>query len=132
MKTLTVTMINKFRMTNMDWMGYTLMRDEEFDFHHIKKKCNGGQLIITNGAILVRGVSHPYIHVIESRDLDRFIYLNQILKCINSQGYMPTEKQLDLIDSVLASFEREYCGKTSSSGKVLIKEQYTRRLKRYI
>lgn len=129
MRQITITMINKFRMTNMDWMGYTLMRDEEFDFHHIKKKCDGGPLIINNGAILVRGVSHSYIHIIESRDLDRFRYLNVILKCINSQGHMPTEKQLDLIDSVLSSFEREYSGKTLKSGKPLIKELYVLRRK---
>ena len=130
MKTITIDMINKFEMVNMDWMGYILINDEEFDFHHIKKKCDGGQLIISNGAILIRGVSHPYIHIIESRDLDRFIYLNQVLKCINIQGHMPTEKQLCLIDSVLTSFEKEYSSARSSSGKILIKEQYTRRLKR--
>ncbi len=127
MKHVTIKMINQFKMTNMDWMGYTLMRGEEFDYHHIEKKCDGGPLTIANGAILVRGVSHPYIHTIELKDPEMFIYLNRILKCINAQRHMPTEKQLDLIDSVLRSFEREYSGKTFNSGKPIVKELYIKR-----
>ncbi len=131
MRSITITMINEFKMTNMDWMGYVLQRGEEYDFHHIKKKCKGGQVIIPNGAILTRNVSHPYLHVIELKDLDVYKYVNNILKAINTQGYMPTENQLKLIDSVLAGFEREYSGKTFNSGKPIIKESYVlRRIKR--
>ncbi len=129
MRPITVTMINKFKMTNLDMMGYTLIKGDEFDFHHIEKKCDGGKLIIPNGAILIRGVSHLYLHTIELKDLDAFRYVNRILKAINTQGYMPTEKQLDLIDDVLTVFEREYSGKTFSSGKPIVKELYIQRRK---
>lgn len=129
MRKITRLMINEFKMTNIDMMGYTLMRGESFDFHHIKKKCDGGPLTKRNGAILTQTVSHPYLHVIEIKDLDVYRYINRILKAVSEQGYMPTPKQLELIDSVLTSFEREYSGKTFNSGKPVVKELYVRRRK---
>lgn len=133
MKQVTKLMVNEYKMTNIDWMGYTLIKGDEYDFHHIRKKSKGGKLNPSNGAILVSGVSHPYIHVIEFKDPEMFRYLNRILKCINEQKHMSTERQLKMIDLVLASFEREYIGKTFNSGKPVIKELYIdRRIKQYV
>lgn len=127
MKSITNLMIIKWNMTNQCWMGYEVKRDNPFTFHHLRKKCHNGKLEINNGAILTRN-AHEYLHIIESRDLDMYEYINAILKEINIQGYMPIERQLKAIDSILNQFAREHCGDRARNGNLLIKERY---LKKY-
>lgn len=126
MAKLTKIMIEIWKMQNIDWMGYFVDDPRKFTYHHIEKKENNGKTTIDNGAIL--GTSHPYLHLIESKDLELYVYLNNILKNINSQRQMPTKQQLLAIDSCLRQFEREYSGKVTQKGKILIKEEYTRRI----
>lgn len=57
-----------------------------------------------------------------------YIYLNNILKEINNQGYMPIYRQYKAIDSILRQFEIEHCSDRTKKGKLLIKEEYTKRL----
>lgn len=111
-------------MTDTDWLGYNL--PERFTYHHIIKKCDGGERTINNGAVLYIS-SHSYLHTIENYDLDKYIFINRILKDINNQRIIPTTEQLKQIDYVLKEFEAEYDGYISSRGKVLIKEEYKKR-----
>lgn len=120
------TMINLYKMTNMDWMGYKLVNNDIFTYHHIVKRENGGKATIDNGAILT-SVSHPYLHIIEYKDLDMYKFINRILKDINTQRYMPSEMQLLIIDNVLKQFEREHCTDYTKKRKLLIKEEYVNR-----
>lgn len=115
-------MIKIWDMTTMDWLGYD--NEEKYSFHHIQKKCNQGKTIISNGAVLHQNSSHPYLHTIEYYDLDKYIYLNTILRQINGQKYMPTKEQLKQIRYVLKEFQNEYEGKESSRGKPIIKKEY--------
>lgn len=64
----------------MDMMGYILMRVKVSTFIIFKRSNDGGPLIKRNGAILTQTVSHPYLHVIELKDLDVYRYVNRILK----------------------------------------------------
>ena len=114
-------MIKSWNMSTMDWLGYDNL--EKYSFHHIKKKCNGGKQIITNGAVLHIS-SHSYLHTIENYDLDRYIFLNTILKVVNEQNTMPSIEQLKQIKLVLKGFQNEYEGKLSSRGKEIIKKEY--------
>lgn len=114
-------MIQIWNMDTMDWLGYD--NDEKYSFHHIKKQCDGGEKIISNGA-LIHTSSHSYIHTIEHYDLDRYIYINTILKAINEQKYMPSKEQLEQIKLALLGFQNEYEGKVSSRGKPIIKKEY--------
>lgn len=128
MKEVTRVMIYEWNMKEFDWMGYKMSKDNQYSYHHaFIPKRHGGRETISNGAILCAKSSHPYIHVIESRDLDRYAYLTCILKEINEQHYMPTKEQLQRIRSCLESFESEYSGARTRKGKVLIKEIYTKR-----
>ena len=108
-------------------MGYQLMKGEEFTFHHILKKEHGGDYGLKNGAILCGKTAHPYIHIVEQRDLDIFIFINKVLKQINNQGHVPDINQLKRINDVLKIFEREHQGEITSKGKILIKDEYTER-----
>lgn len=129
MKKITITMINLWNMENVDWLGYELQKGDYLSFHHIVPKREHGKRIIDNGAILSGKVSHPYIHLIESKDIEIYSYINNMLKTINNQRYMPTKQQLLAIDSVLKQFEREHSGDKTLKGNDLIKEEYTKRVK---
>lgn len=114
-------MIQLWNMQSMDWLGYD--NEEQYSFHHLKKKCDGGEKIINNGAILHRP-SHEYLHTIEHYDLDKYIFLNNILKEVNLQRYMTTKEQLEQIRYVLMKFQNEYENKLSSRDKPIIKQEY--------
>lgn len=116
-------MIKIWDMTTIDWLGYD--NEEKYSYHHIIKKCNGGNKLppISNGSVLHLS-SHQYLHTIEHYDLDKYIFLNNILRQVNEQKYMTTKEQLKQIRYVLLEFQREYEGKTSSRDKPIIKKEY--------
>ena len=118
------TLINIYNMKDVDWMGYKLQ--ERFSYHHIVKRCHGGERTFNNGAVLYLS-SHSYLHTIEYYDLDKYLFINKILKDINNQRTMPTMEQLKQIDYILREFEKEHDGETSTRGKILIKEEYKKR-----
>lgn len=114
-------MIKIWDMNTLDWLGYD--NYERYSFHHLVKKCNGGERVLNNGAVLHQG-SHSYLHTIEHYDLDKYIFLNRILKEVNMQRQLPTKEQLKQIKYVLLEFQREYENKTSSRDKPIIKKEY--------
>lgn len=114
-------MIKIWDMNTMDWMGYDNL--ERYSFHHLVKKCDGGEKIISNGAVLHQS-SHSYLHTIEYYDLDKYIFLNNILKKVNEQKIFTTKEQLEQIRYVLLEFQNEYEGKKSSREKDIIKKEY--------
>ena len=127
MKLVTKNMIYLWNMNNLCWMGYKMSSQNPFTYHHITKRTDGGRLTIDNGAILTKN-AHEFLNVIENKDLELYIYLNNMLKNINNQREMPNRQQLLAIDSLLRMFENEYSGKRNSKGNLLIKEEYTRRI----
>lgn len=114
-------MIKIWDMNTMDWLGYDNL--ERYSFHHLTKKCDGGEKIISNGAVLHQS-SHSYLHTIEYYDLDKYIFLNNILKKVNEQKSFTTKEQLEQIRYVLLEFQNEYEGKKSSREKDIIKKEY--------
>ena len=113
-----------YRIKHYDFMGYTFRTVDDLSYHHIIKQCDGGPKTIDNGALLTKDTAHPYLHIIEDRDLDMYVYINKILKQINSQHSQPTMSQLRAIREVLLEFEREHCADRNSNGKLLIKQKY--------
>ena len=114
-------MIRIWGMNTMDWMGYDNL--ERYSFHHLTKKCDGGEKIISNGGVLHQN-SHSYLHTIEYYDPDKYIFINNILRQVNEQKCMTTKEQLEQIRYVLKEFQNEYEGKTSSRDKPIIKLEY--------
>ena len=129
MKEITKSMIKEFKLRELgfDFMGYKLQKGDIYTFHHlIVPNREGGPYARWNGAILF-STPHQYLHVIESKDNDRFYYISSELIDINIKGSVDIEN-IRAIDDVLCSFENEYCGSTTSKGKNLIKEEYTHRV----
>lgn len=127
MKKITQRMYESYKMKEVDWLGYEIHSLSSLDAHHIIKKADGGLYREDNIAIL-NNHDHRYLHIIESKDLELYAYLNIILKKINEQGKMSSINQLLAINSILEQFEREYSGTYNSKGEPLIKEEYTKRL----
>ena len=130
MKEIVRQMIELFQMDNIDWLGYELQEGDIFNFHHIINRSRGGLEIIDNGSILCNSSSHQYLHIIEYKDFDMYLYLSNILLSINNQRTMPNKQQQLAIESLLQQFEREHCSDTNAKGKPLIREKYIQRINR--
>lgn len=129
MKEVTKLMINEFKIKQLgyDFMGYHLNKDDIYTFHHlIVPNRYGGAYARWNGAILCGKTSHPYLHVIENKDYDVFCYLTSEMIDMNVKGYLDVDN-LRRINDLLCQFEREHCSDRTRKGKLLIKEEYTKR-----
>lgn len=124
MREVTRNLIQIFKPIDIDWMGYSIQRPQDLTYHHIWKKSDGGLYTLDNGALLHGDTSHPYLHIIECKDYDMFLYINNLLKNINTQGFKPTKNQLLAIRAILEQFEREHCSDRTKKGKQLIKTKY--------
>lgn len=126
----------KLKKLGYDFMGYDFNKTQQLSFHHLlipRRYCGkyglGEGYLWWNGVILRQNTSHEYLHVIESKDIDRFNAITSELIDENVKGYLDQEN-LFAIDDILNSFEREYSGTSTKKGKPLIKEEFTRRLVR--
>lgn len=126
MKNIIKIMINQYNIKKTDWMGYEVNKDNPYTYHHLLKKVNGGKETIVNGAILTK-IAHEYLNIIESRDNELYNYINNVLKQINEQGFIPLERQLLAIDAMLKMFEKDHRYDRTKSNKRLIKENYLKR-----
>lgn len=128
MKYITRVMINLYNLKKIDFMGYSFTRNNA-SYHHlvVPRRLNGPETV-ENGAVLNGKTSHPYLHRIESVDLDMFNHITSEMIDINIKGYLDIYN-LRKIDDILTQFEREHSSDTTKKGKLLIKEEYTRRMK---
>lgn len=136
MKEITKIMIEKYRLKKLkyDMMGYMFKRTQDLSFHHTiishrdcKEMGLGEGYWEWNGSILVQKTSHDFLHVVENYDYDRFLAITSELIDENIKEYVD-KANLIAINDILTGFEREYCGKRTKKGNLLIKEEYTRRL----
>ena len=138
MREITKQMIKIYGLKQIghDFMGYSLQKNDIYTFHHLivphrecKSKGLGEGYLKWNGAILCGSTSHPYLHLIESKDYELFLYLTSELIDINLKNYVDSEN-IKKIDSSLRSFEREHCSDKTKKGKILIKPEYVNRIKK--
>ena len=137
MRDETKLLIKKYALLKLkyDFMGYTFKESGDLSFHHlIIPKCECPKLGLDkgyfewNGAILVKNTAHPYLHIIEKKDRERFDAITDEIIIQKMKGYLDIEN-IKAIDDILTSFEKEYCGSTNSKGdKLLIRESYTKRM----
>jgi hypothetical protein len=131
MKEITNLMIREFNINKLgyDFMGYSLQKGDIYTFHHlIIPARKGGKYERWNGAILCGETSHPYLHLIESKDYDMFTYITSEMIDMNIKGYLDIDN-LRRIHDLLRQFEREYAGAKGKKGKALIKRDYRDRIK---
>ena len=112
--------------SNLDWMNYRIVRKSQLTYHHIQKRCDGGEETFWNGAILMP-TAHNYLHIIESREINTYIAINEIFKFINNQRKEPTMEQREIVEYLLRQFEKKHEFDRTSKNKILIKEEYLQR-----
>lgn len=131
MKNITNLMIREFNINKLgyDFMGYSLKKGDIYTFHHlIIPARNGGKYEKWNGAILCGNTSHPYLHLIESKDYDMFTDITSEMIDMNIKGYLDIDN-LRHIHDILKQFEIEYADAKGKKGKALIKRDYRERIK---
>lgn len=129
MKQVTKLMINDYKIKKLgyDFMGYSLQKNDIYTFHHlIIPNRDHGVMERWNGAILCGETSHPYLHLIESKDLDMFSYITSEMIDMNIKGYLDIDN-IKRIYQVLEQFEREHENDRTKKGKYLIKDEYKKR-----
>lgn len=131
MKEITKLMIREFKIKEVgfDFMGYKLQKGGIYTAHHlIIPARNGGKLTRQNTSILCGESAHPYLHLIENKDYDMFCYITSEMIDMNIKGYLDPQN-IRYIHEVLTQFEREHCSDRTRKGKILIKDEYLRRVK---
>lgn len=131
MKEITKLMVNQFKIKEIgyDFMGYKLQQGDIYNFHHlIIPNRYGGPESVWNGAILCGGTSHPYLHLIERIDYDKFCYITSEMIDMNLQGRLCVAN-IRHIHDVLKQFEKEHTTDRTRKDKLLIKRQYLERVK---
>ncbi len=113
-----------YRLRHYDFMGYTFRNINDLSYHHIIKKSDGRLKTLENGALLVKDTAHPYLHIIEEKEYEMYVFINNILKAINTQQCHPTLEQLKEIRRVLLEFESIHIHDLNSAGQPIIKKKY--------
>ena len=128
-------MLKKYLLKKLkfDFMGYPFKNINSLSFHHVvvsRCECekNGFDTgyYLWNLVLLNRKTSHDYLHIIEDYDYDMFEDINSELFDMIVKEQVTIENIM-YINSILESFEREYCGHTRN-GHPLIKDAYTHRI----
>lgn len=130
MKQIAKLMINEFKIKELgfDFMGYQLQKDDTYSYHHlIIPKCNNGPMTRENGVILCSNTSHPYLHLIESKEYDMFAFITSEMIDMNIKGYLDIVN-IRRIHDILKQFENEHLFDMNKKGKILLKEEYKKRI----
>ena len=130
MKQIVKDMIKIYKIDKLgyDFLGYSLQKNDIHTFHHlIIPNRNNGPRTRWNGSILCGKTSHPYLHLIEAKDFDMFCYITSEMIDMNVKGYLDIDN-LKRINNILKQFEKEHENDRSKKGKILIKEEYKRRV----
>lgn len=124
---ITKVMMEKFNITDLDFMGYSLKMDNASYHHLVIPRRNNGCKSLLNGAVLNKETSHPYLHLIEKNDYELFYLITKVMINEVRLGRLD-EKYLKQIDDYLNVFEKEHSGDCTTLGNPLIKEEYVNRL----
>lgn len=82
------------------WMGYKVSRKNQYTFHHIKEKRNGGKEVIENGALLTRK-AHDDLNELESEKRILYKKLNELFTMLNKTQAPPTKEYWSELYGVL-------------------------------
>ena len=124
---ITKLMIQKYNISDIDFMGYYIDKDNASYHHLIIPKRNGGPKTISNEAILNKETSHAYLHLIEKKDYGVFYDITREMIKENKIGKIDMEI-INRIDDILNYFEKEHSQDINFSGEKLIREDYMKRL----
>ncbi len=132
----TELMIKKYCLLKLkyDFMGFSFQNKKELSYHHLiipriysNSLGIGKGIYEWNGSILNKNTSHAYLHLIELYDLDRYFAITSEILDEIIKGYLDPQNII-YINDILVSFEKEFANERNHKGKIIIKEEYTKRL----
>lgn len=100
-------LLTMFGEPEYDWLNFKVTEENPITFHHIKRVWEGGEDLVTNGALLTY-LGHRYLHEIEKNSPLLYKEINLFLQEVNNRLYPPTIDELNLIDEELLNYEAEY------------------------
>ena len=107
----------------LDWLNFPIIRSRELQFHHIKKKSQGGKMELKNGAILTE-TAHRFLHTIERYDIEIYNAITKMFKLYVKQKSAPTVEQRKLMQELLNRFYIKHANTKTKKGKPIIKERF--------
>ena len=92
-------MIEIYKPNGYDWMGTPITSSNKLTYHHIVKEKDGGEVSISNGALLTKS-SHRLLHMLESRNMDLYEEWQWLFYAINISGVHPLKPYQEMISEL--------------------------------
>lgn len=105
----------------MDWMNFPIHNPHDLQFHHIKKKADGGKMVFNNGAILTPD-AHKFLHTIERYDIEIYNAIKRMFRLYVAQRSAPSLEQRIIMQEIIEMFYLKYQNAKTKKGKPIIKE----------
>lgn len=83
-------LIEIYKPGDIDWMGFHKPSKQNFTYHHIVEKRNGGEKTLENGAILTQK-SHRLLNDIDEKAHEYYDYINHEFRLLNDSKMPPSE-----------------------------------------
>lgn len=93
-------LVEVFEPNGFDWMNFALTKNNPYTYHHIIKKCDGGDKSVDNGAILTKK-AHVFLNKLERVCPDAYNDLQEVFKKINGSKNPPTSEIIEEVDAIL-------------------------------
>ena len=93
-------LIDIFQPDGIDWMNFTLSKNNPYTFHHIVEKSKGGEKKVDNGAILTKN-AHIFLNKLQKVCPDAYNDLQVVFAKINASKQPVTEEIVAEIDEIL-------------------------------
>lgn len=93
-------LVQIFKPNGFDWMNFALSKNNPYTYHHIIKKCDGGEKSVDNGAILTKK-AHTFLNKLEKVCPDAYNDLQEVFRKINGSKTPPNDEIIDEIDNIL-------------------------------
>lgn len=87
------------------WMGYTVCRKNQYTYHHMRERRNGGKVTIDNGAILSHA-AHNDLNTMEQVKPYYYKELNDLFYALNRTQAPPTKEYFEEVKKLLRSASR--------------------------
>lgn len=107
----------------LDWLNFPIAKPHDLQFHHIKKKENGGTFEFKNGAILTSD-AHRFLHTIEKYDKEIYDKITKMFKLYVLQKEPPSIEQRKIMQEILKTFYIKHANTKTKKGKLIIKERF--------
>ncbi len=103
---LIIELIKIFEITDVDFLGFSITKDNPLQYHHIVFKEKGGKTTLDNGALLT-AKAHFIFHKIVRNNYILSKKITREFKKLNESKTPPDEKYFETINNYLLIYEEK-------------------------